>query len=441
MKLLLAVLAVLAVGVPAAQANPADAFGFGARAAAMAGAQTAASDDAGANYYNPAVLATFDTIRIDIGYQLADPGLEVDGQDLGVDSSRGLVLGLSAPGRIGQFPIALGGAVFLPDQHLSRTRTLAADKPRFVLYDNRPQRVFLAANLAMQVTDRVSIGGGIAYMSSTEGDVLLQGRVGFPDAEDSDLMLAIDVDLKTIRYGQAGVLVAVTPWLDVAASWRSSFVLTLDQVFDIRGDIGPRDGPVVVEDGYLALHSVAQDLFQPEQWSAGLDARLSPRLGLAFDLTWARWSGYENPAASIEFALDVGDFNDLVDIPEAPPLPDPHFSDIAVPRLGLEYAAWRCEERELALRAGYAWERSPVPEQIGETNFIDNDKHILGAGAGLTLAGVSDILLQPFTLDATVALTMLAPRVHRKLSPIDPVGDFESGGRIWQFGLSSRWRF
>lgn len=424
-----------------AAANPVDAFGFGARAAAMAGAQTAASDDAGASYYNPAILATFDTIRIDVGYQLANPTLEVDGHDLGVDSSRGMVMGISAPGRIGRFPIAIGGAVFLPDQYLSRTRTLAAQKPRFVLYDNRPQRLFLAANLAVQLSDRVAVGGGISYMSSTQGDVQLAGRVGFPDAEDSDLELAIDVDLKTIRYGQAGLLVEVTPWLDAALSYRSQFVLTLDQVFDIRGDVGPSGGPVVVEDGYLALHSVAQDLFQPAQVNAGLDARLTSRLALAFDLTLARWSAFENPAASIELDLDVDDFNDLVDIPDAPALPDPHFSDIAIPRLGLEYTAWRCQGDELALRAGYAWEPSPVPEQIGETNFIDNDKHILGAGAGLTLAGRSDILLQPFTLDATVALTLLDPRVHRKLSPIDPVGDFESGGRIWQAGLSSRWRF
>jgi len=41
-------------------------------------------------------------------------------------------------------------------------------------------------------TYRVPIGAGIAYMSSTQGTVKLDGVVGFPDPEVSQLDLAID---------------------------------------------------------------------------------------------------------------------------------------------------------------------------------------------------------------------------------------------------------
>jgi hypothetical protein len=87
-------------------------------------------------------------IRIDVGYQLAHPRLTVDGRDTGVDASRGLAIGLAVPGQLLGARLAVGAGLFLPDQHITRTRTLASSQPRFALYDNRPQRLFLAANLA-----------------------------------------------------------------------------------------------------------------------------------------------------------------------------------------------------------------------------------------------------------------------------------------------------
>jgi long-chain fatty acid transport protein len=424
-----------------ASANPADLFGFGARGPAMGSAQAAAADDATANYYNPALLATFDEIRIDLGYQYARPSLEIDEQDLGVDSSRGLVATLSAPGRVGGYRVAIGGGVFLPDRHITRTRTLSSQKPRFALYDNRPQRLFLAANLAIAFGERLFIGAGISYMSSTQGAVLLEGRVGFPNADDSDLDLGIDVDLKTIRYPQFGAMFRATPWLDVALSYRGGFRLFLDQIFDIHGDIGPEGVDPIVEDGVLQLRSVSQDLFQPAQLTAGFAAQLTPRFALAFDLAWHRWSVYENPAARIDLVLDVGSFNDLIDIPPSPPLPDPHFHDIAVPRLGVEYVLADASGNGVALRGGYVYEPSPAPEQVGETNFIDDDKHTLSAGGGLTLSHLGEIIPRPMSLDVYAALTLLEGRSHAKLSPVDAIGDYRSGGRVWQGGVTSSWRF
>lgn len=424
-----------------ARANPVDAFGFGARAAAMAGAQTAASEDGGANYYNPALLAAQDDIRIDLGYQLAAPALLVNDLDLGVDASRGTTASLIAPGRFGGLRVALGGAVFLPDQHISRTRSLPSQKPRFVVYDNRPQRLFMAANLAIEVTDRLILGAGLSYMSSTRGSVLLDGRVGFPNAADSELALAIDVDLRTIRYPQLGALYHMRPWLDLGISYRGGFKLLLDQVFLVQGDVGSANSEPLVEDGFFRLHTVSQDLFQPAQLTLGLDAQLTSTLALAFDVQWQRWSAFENPAANITIELDVGMFNDLIDIPEPPPLPDPNFHDIVVPRLGLEWAALRSARRDVHVRGGYVYEPTPVPEQVGETNFIDNDKHTLSIGAGLTLRNFSAILLRPLCIDAFLAMTILEPRAHEKISPVDAIGDYRSSGHILQAGISSRWRF
>jgi len=431
---------VLLVAAPA-RANPVDAFGFGARSPAMGNAATAAANDGSANYFNPSLLALSSDIRLDLGYQYARPQLFVDGQDMDVDSSRGLAAAMVVPGRLGTARVAFGGALFVPDGRISRVRTLNSQQPRWQLYDNRPQRLFLAANVAVQLGERFAFGGGIAYMSSTKGSVDLEGRVGFPDAEDSRLDVAIDVDLETIRYGEFGALWRVNDWLDVGVSARTGFHVTLDQKFTISGDVGPAGGPVVVEDGFLALHTVAQDLYQPLQVTAGLAARLREAWLVTFDAAFHRWSTFENPAAHITIDYDLGDFNTLVNIPDAPPLADPNFHDIVIPRLGVEWTAASGPRRTWELRAGYAYEPSPVPEQVGETNFIDSDKHTVSLGAGLTLRDFSTILRLPASFDAYLAWTQLEPRSTHKLSPVDPVGDYRATGRVVQAGLSTRWRF
>jgi long-chain fatty acid transport protein len=425
----------------AAHANPIDAFGFGARAPAMGGAQTAATRDGGANYYNPAAIAVGDDIRIDFGYQLATPRLRMNGLDQNVDESRGLAIGLTAPGEIYGLHVAFGAGVFLPDERVTRARTLASDKPRWVLYDNRPQRIFLGSNFAIRVGKRLYLGGGIAYMSKTEGTLDLTGRVGFPSEKDSDLALAIDTDVKTVRYPEFGVLFRATPFLDIGLSYRGEFFLKLDQKFSITGDVGPPNGPPVVMDGYFKLHSVALDLFQPEQWSTGFALGVTPTLLVAGDLTWQRWSRFDNPAAKIDIDLDLKDFNNLVNIPPQLPLPKAHFHDIVVPRLGVEWMAAKTRHTRWWLRGGYSFEPSPAPPQQGETNFVDNDKHTFSAGLGVEVARVTDILPRPFDIDIYAATTYLPSRAHRKVNVTDAVGDYTSDGYVLAAGLMTRWHF
>ena len=435
MKRVALLLLVAASPTPAA-ANPADLFGFGARGQAMGGAQVASANDTSASYYNPALLARSSDIRIDLGYQLAIPRLTVDGHDTDVDASRGLAIGLAVPGRLLGARLAVGAGIFLPDQHITRTRTLASSAPRFALYDNRPQRLLLSANLAAALPHGVSIGAGIAYMSSTQGTVALDGIVGFPDASSSQLELAIDVDLKTIRYPHLGIAWDVRRWLTLGVAYRGGFKLVLDQTFDVTGDIGTPGVDPLVDDGFLHLRSRAQDLFQPAQLTVGAAARLTPRWSVAFDLAWHRWSTFENPAAHIDIDLDIGMFNDLVDIPPQEALPAPHFHDIAVPRLGVEYTRGRSR-----WRGGYVYEPTAAPPQRGATNFIDNDKHTLSLGAGVDRSGLGGIVLRPISFDVAIAATWMPERDHHKLVAADAVGDYRSAGLVLSGSVMTRWRF
>jgi long-chain fatty acid transport protein len=429
------------LGGSRSEANPYDMFGAGARASSMGGAHTAAANDSSANYYNPALLARLPSLEIDIGYRMALPDLQLNERSLDVDAARGTRISLGMPGKVGIVPLGVGVSVYLPDQHLTRNRSLSQTQPRFSLYDNRAQRLFLSVNGGFAIGEKLSVGGGLAYVTSTEGSVKLSGRVGFPDAEDSDLLLAMDVDVRTLVYPVAGVAYQLKPWLRVAASYRGGAQPISDLRVDIEGDIGAANLEPIVADAAVNLRSIALSHYQPAELSIGLDANLNSDLRIALDLAFHRWSTYRNPAAKLETELELGEFNEFID-PTPPALLAPAtFHDIIIPRVGLEYRLYHTEYSLLQGRAGYSFEPSPAPEQVGVTNFVDNDKHTAAMGMGLTFRPWPTVLLQPMSLDASFALTSLRARAHRKISAVDAVGDYVADGSIWQFSMTTRIRF
>lgn len=423
-----------------AVANPVDLFGFGARAPAMGGAQTAATQDSSANYYNPAALALQAGLRIDVGYQTARPTLRMNTASQQVNDSRGLAAGLVVPGNFLGRRVAIGAGLFLPDQSILTGRTLSAEQPRWALYDNRPKRLFFGFHAAAEIRDDLYLGAGLASMAGAEGTYIIGGRLGFPIPDDSELELDVDVDATSSVYLQAGALWKPTPWLDVGLAYRGQFVFESIQIVRFEADIGS-PGNLAVEDAIVDIETLNLDFFQPAQVAFGIAAQITPRVLIAFDAVYQRWSKFENPTPIIDIELDVGDLNDLVMLDEQPKLERLHFHDTLSPRLGVEVLAARTSRTEWRIRAGYAYDPSPAPEQVRSSNFIDNDKHTVSAGLGLRLSRVTDILPRPFDLDLYGALTMLPRRDHHKLSPVDPTGDISAEGHVIAFGVSSSWAF
>jgi long-chain fatty acid transport protein len=424
-----------------ARANPVDAFGYGSRAAAMAGAQTAVTDDSSANYYNPGALVRGRDLRIDIGYRYAQPLLRMNGRDNDVDAARGFQVGLVAPAAIGPFRFAFGVALSLPDQRVTRVRSLAFDKPRWVYFDNRMQRFLFSVNLALQIVPHLYVGGGLTFMSATKGDLALKGTIDIGNADDSSLVTKIDVDLLAVRYPQAGILWEASPNVTFGLTYRHSFTLNLDQGFRIDGDIGSVGGPAVIQGGYISVQATSTDLFQPWQIAAGVAARMTRRLLLTFDLTYAAWHEFPTPAADLVIGHDLKQFESLVTLPTAHTYPPSRFHDIVIPRFAAEWRVRDGQQLGVDLRGGYSYEPTPAPEQIGESNLIDGDKHTFALGAGLELKKLGPILPRPLALDAHLAMTWLPDRVNHKLDPLDPVGDIVSNGFVVQIGLTMRSRF
>ena len=442
--LLMAVLAGLIAQGGDAEANPVDAFGISSRAIAMGGAYTALAHDASANYYNPAGIVARKDLSLDIGYQIAVPTLRLNGHNVGVDHTRGLTAGIVAPGSIGPFRFAFGVVMFLPDERVSRVRAMPRVQPRFVYYDNRTQRIYLSTNLAVQIVKGLYVGAGVTFMSRTHGDLELSGRISFPDAEaESDMRLDLDVDLKALRYPQAGILWEPWKWLSVGLVFRDEFVLEMVQGFRITGDVvGEGGGGTILHDGFFGLTSLSTNLFQPRQLALGVAVMPTARWTVSVDLVWAQWSRFINPGSRLEMEVELGSFNDLVDIGSQPNPPPARFRDTWSPRLGVEYLAYQSTRAVIAVRGGYAYEPSPAPEQTSRTmNLVDNHKHHLSAGVGFSLSKLIAVMDRPLDVDFHIAYLHQQRRRHRKHDFVDPVGDYTATGFVMSAGVTLKMRF
>ncbi|MFO0677375.1 MAG: hypothetical protein U0169_12645 [Polyangiaceae bacterium] len=365
----------------AARANPLDTFGFGSRETAMGSAMVAATTGPAAGYYNPASLVRARSLVLEVGYFQAHHALRIDGRDTGVDPVRGVNVGLDVPGRPFGIPVAFGLALHVPDDRLSRIRAVPQERPRWELYDNRNQRLWFGANLAVQVTPWLAVGGGVSFMSGTRGRIDISGDIDVLDPKSSSLRHEVDTDLVAVRTPQAGVRIDLPARLALGATWRGEFSMPLDLRARVHGDVG------TLTTADYALRTTSTNAFVPQQVAVGASWVPSDDVTLAFDLTWFDWSAYVPPVASLTTRVDVpapvGGWPAGIDPPTAPPavkLVPIAMRDRIVPHVGVEWRAWKSARVEGFLRAGWQYQESPTaPDRHDQLRRQDEHTPSLGS--------------------------------------------------------------
>ncbi len=434
-----AALLALALLAPAARANEPDTYGLGSRSAAMGSAVAADVRDFSASYYNPAGLVDAPGPDLSIGYVYASNRLRINGNDNQVDPVHGIVGGVVAPGVAGGLPFAFGLAAHMPDDRLSRVKTLRQEQPRWELYDSRAQLLYLTTNLAVRPVSWLEIGGGVTFLATTRGVLDITGTADIQHVGDSQLRHEVDADLTPIRYPQGGVrLIASDQWA-FALVYRGQSKLSLTLDANLHGYVSTLDGAIVVPAAY-ALESRSLAAFLPQQLVAGTSWHPTPRVALNVDLTWVNWSAYESPTsrstAHFDITVPAGLPLTIPPDPKATQIVPPDFHDRIVPRLGAEWRVPVSSHLEVPLRAGYSYERSPVPPQTGITNFVDADRHALSAGFGVRLMRPIAELPGDVRLDAHVQWSYLPERTIAKSNPADYVGDYRASGTMLAGGAT-----
>ena len=418
MRRVLAVVTLAAFVAPGvAAADPLDTFGFGARASAMAGATTADTRGSAAAHANPAAVASIDDPEVTLGWGFGHMALSLSGKDAHVLDAHGTDVGLAIPVRIGETTHAFGLALYLPDQFIARLQLIPATEPHFVRLDNDVHRIVAEPVYSVRLSRYLSLGAGVSILTDVAGNGITfdVGVVGGEKVGES----ALDVSLPTSASPLVGVLVTPTPRVRLGASWRGELDLGLK--LDILANVDVAG--VVTGDALISLRAV--NYFTPHRVNAGIAIDVTEELTLTGELGWQGWS---------RFSGGVPDLRVLVALGISPPLvpalfPEDHFQDVWTPRVGAEWQT-RMGRADFAVRAGYAYEPSPVPEQTGLTSFADTDRHIVGFGLGLTLRAFQPILTRPVSFDLGAQWQHLASRLTIKDQEIYPGVTLRSAGEV-----------
>jgi long-subunit fatty acid transport protein len=160
----------------------------------------------------------------------------------------------------------------------------------------------------------------------------------------------------------------------------------------------------------------------------------SASLSFSAEVAWEDFSEWPSPDTQSEPSLTISGVPiDLLNMPPPRAAPAPH--DRWVPRLGVEYRALSGVPITLSARAGYAFERSPLPPQR-TTRWLDADRHTLTAGVGFEHDLGADTALGA---DLFAALTLLPERSAVRSSALG--GPAAASGSMFSTGVGISFNF
>lgn len=410
---ILSMLALLGLAGPQgrAWASPLDLYGFGGRSPAMAGTGVATATDFDAVYLNPAGLADTAGKRITLGGLGARLGLDIDSADIGADPALGLVIGGAVRLPLGgalRDRVGLGLGFYVPQDTINRARHPLPGTPVFALLEHRSHVVGLQVAAGLSLGARWRVGLGVLALAELRGTI----------------DVTTDAAGRFTTFSQQQLLTRLAPiaGLSHILSERVRLGLVIRGTSQSGYDIqvtNDLDSALPVTIPALDIAGIAQ--YDPLTVAVESALRVRPSLLLAAQVAYQRWSAFPLPTRN--------------PVEGTPPQQPPDFHDTAVPRLAVEWTPPAGRTR-LALRAGYALLLSPAPEMTGQQSLLDNHRHLLSAGVGLSRAGL------PLHLALWAQLHALMPRQHTKdparFEPDAPLpfDSIHTGGRILAAGLT-----
>jgi len=410
-RLYQALCVLLILSIRPAQADLFEAYGSDARSQAMGSASVAVSQGHGSIYHNPAGLVfggqrlsiglfgNYDrsTVRLmarPSGYDPTDYQTRInqrsDTPEYG--SSGGFLLGGTIQPWEGK--LALGAMVAMPFDGAARMETAYNDE-REQYFSNRLSFVRSGANAR-----RESIGFGLAYkfkpwLAMGVGllvlpDVRTINRVYTPNAADpSTVYLNIDTKNGLREALIVGVLAKPHKYISLGLTLQDEISFRLSGRNDVQVR-GTNDDEVI----YQSL-GLTQG-YHPPRATGGIGIELPDRCVINLEVNWMGWSRYRGAHDEQVLFEDVLEYRGGVELPVA---------------------------REAFVRFGGGWKPTPVGEQDGRFNYVDNDRFVVSAGGGRQF----ELWEQRFQIDIAVQLHGLVSKtVHKAM--LDTYEDCALGG-------------
>jgi long-subunit fatty acid transport protein len=184
--------------------------------------------------------------------------------------------------------------------------------------------------------------------------------------------------------------------------------------------------------------------FMPRTLTSGVSLQIVRDVLVDLEAQYVFWS--EAPPPAMISSIDLGgkglDSLGLEGGLDAPAegqerVTDPAFQDTVVLRAGIEAEV---VPDILAVRAGYQYRPTPVPDQTSGTNIIDCTTHVFAGGFGLTF-DIPMVFARPLTIDAAYQAQVLEPRRAEKTNRQDDVGDWTASGAVHSLAVGWTYQF
>lgn len=361
--------------------------GAGARALALGGASVGQPDTAlEALQSNPAGLSAIKIPQLQFGFGAALAQGEfsnVANSDADLDDSFGAWPEMAIAFPLSSVPLTFGVAI-VPDAALGGEWNYV-DAPGGIggttSYGYQEHRSEITAvrtvfGTSLALTESLSFGGGVGVVynrNRLHAPYIFQT---YPGLQGFKTLL----DLKTEGFGvngNFGLLYRPCEKISLGLSYQTSTHINSDG--DASGNAGVQldniFGPGVQPDFH---YDAEVDNVLPQMVSAGLSWQVTDRVRGLFQVDWINWA---DSFDELVIRLNNGSNNDInsvvgtTDIYDVVPL---RWEDQFVYRLGVEFQA----TDSIALRAGYTYGKSPVPDSSLTPLTAAIMEHKLGGGVG-----------------------------------------------------------
>jgi long-chain fatty acid transport protein len=337
----------------------------GAKGAGMGTAFSAVADDPSAVSSNPAGIAQLEGTNIYGGASFVIPSTSfesISGQKEDTAFQVFFPPHIYISSDMGQKDLKIGLGIFSPFG-IGGRRWSREGLTRYMATKDQILTLVINPVLAYRVSPRLSVAAGVDYMYSRhEAEKMIdQSFVGAPDGK-----AAIKADGGGWGFN-GGVLFDAGKGVTLGLAYRSRIRVDHKGEMKIKR-IAPQLQPLF--GGPEFSSDIRSRMTFPDVITIGAAFRPSERVVLSFEAEDVRWSSFKN--AEVRVADEV---------PEAGvtsgsnPL---NWRNLWTIKAGMEYAA----TEKMALRAGYAFVPTPVPDSTLDPANPDSKQHNIGIGLG-----------------------------------------------------------
>jgi hypothetical protein len=443
-----------------------DAYGFGARTSALAGAGVAGAFAGYGAWNNPAALSLSSDKRLLISWGIVDMmpkfkdinGVVLENSYMSdkttpvtgdVNNDYRDTFGQQIGFNYQLFPefhrLSIGVSLFLPLAQAAYASTGRTFQPEFILYRSRTLRPHIELGTALQLSERFHFGVGLhlVYSTTTNTQVFLTSTT----SHSSDIYLEVSVKPKAAPY--FGWLYVSDPALskavgtDMGPAGTYSLGLVVRTPGNATHEISATSAAQLLGAGGsvpITFNALSSLYYDPWSFELGSTYQYAPNSRIYLEADYQLWSKFEAATFTSDPALGnctiSGCGSDIASIKR----PDYRYRDIVIPKIGHEVVFGKT-----TFRAGYAFRPGIIrglPQDAG--NALDPSKHIFSVGAGFQFDKFLNFDV-PCNVDAYFAWHQLITQTVTK-TPGDEQGDtssqkvgapgYEAGGKILGGGVS-----